>query len=55
MMVMSPPRAVKRRLVAGYRQRDHPGAFRPFLGALDLEELVVREVSDGDVIASFLQ
>lgn len=42
-------------LVAGYRQRDHPGAFRLFLGALDLDELVVHEIRDEAALAPCLR
>ncbi len=42
-------------LVAGYRQREYAGAFRLFLGSLDLEELVVSEIHDSEALELFLR
>ena len=41
-------------LVAGYRQRSYAGAYRLFLGSLDLAALAVTEVRDSDALAPFL-
>jgi beta-fructofuranosidase len=41
-------------LVAGYRQRRSAGAYRLFLGSLDLAALAVREIRDPEALAPFL-
>jgi hypothetical protein len=41
-------------LVAGYRQRRYAGAYRLFLGSLDLDALVVTEIRDEAALAPFL-
>ena len=42
-------------LVAGYRQRSYDGAYRLFLGSLDLDALVVREIHDSAALMPFLE
>lgn len=41
-------------LVAGYRQHHYPGAYRLFLGSLDLDGLAVNEIREADALAPFL-
>jgi hypothetical protein len=41
-------------LLAGYRQRGYPGAYRLFFGVLDLDRLTVEEVRHEDAVAPFV-
>jgi hypothetical protein len=41
-------------LVAGYRQRSYEGAYRLFLGSLDLDSLAVQEIHDVGALLPFL-